>query len=98
MLDKKADTFHLMSASPIDFRRICACADIRSAVTACVSLKTCYRQNSYGLYIVERVREKIRKGKDSMIPYRILSGYKVISWNTFFIMVVYREKETDLFV
>lgn len=87
-----------MSASPIDFRRICACADIRPAVTACVSLKTCYRQNSYGLYIVEGDREKIRKGKDRMIPHGILSGYKVIYWNNFFIMVVYREKETDLFV
>lgn len=98
LLDKKADTLYLMSASPMSFRRIRACADIRSAVTVCVSLKTCYRQNSYGLYIVERVREKIRKGKDRMMICRILSGYKVIYWNSFFIMVVYREKGSFVIV
>lgn len=61
-------------------------------------LKPAIRQNSYSLYIVERVREKIRKGKDRMMVCRILSGYKVISWNSFFIMVVYREKESFMIV
>lgn len=97
-MDKKADTLYLMSASPIGFRHRDACAGAIPASYIFVSVKTCYRQNSYDLYIVEGVKEKIRKGKDSMIPYGILSGYKVIYWNGFFIMMVYREKESNLIV
>ena len=37
-------------------------------------LEPAIRQNSYGLYIVERAGDKIRKGEDSMTSYEILSG------------------------
>ena len=61
-------------------------------------LKPAIRQNSYGLYIVERSGNMIMECPDSILSVKMLSGREVIFRNRFFIMVVYREKEQFLFV
>lgn len=83
----------MMSASPIGFRHIDACAD----KTACYSLnilKPAIRQNSCGLYIVKSYGYKIIRRKDREREGASLSGWKVIYLNAFFIMTMYREKGT----
>lgn len=65
---------------------------INQRVTFCVFLKTCYRQNSCGLYIIEKYGEKIEKEKDRMMSDGMLSRWKVIYQDDFFIMIMYREK------
>lgn len=61
-------------------------------------LKPAIRQNSYGLYIVERSGNMIMERPDSILSVKMLSGRKVIFRNRFFIMVVYRERKQFLFV
>jgi len=63
-------------------------------VTVVYLLKPAIRQNSCGLYIVEKSGSKIIKDADRMLSGGMLSGCGVIYRNSFFIMVVYREKET----
>ena len=55
-------------------------------------LKPAIRQNSYGLYIVERSGNMIMGRPDSILSVKMLSGCGVIYGDPFFIMVVYREK------
>lgn len=61
-------------------------------------LKPAIRQNSYGLYIVERSGNMIMERPDSILSVKMLSGREVIFRNRFFIMVVYRERKQFLFV
>ncbi len=63
-MDKKADTSHLMSASPIGFRHRDACAGMMPAGYILYLLKPAIRQNSYGLYIVESFVGKIIRNSD----------------------------------
>lgn len=58
-MDKKSRHLSLMSASPMCFRHMNACADIKSAGYIFVSFTPAIRQNSYGLYIVESYADKI---------------------------------------
>lgn len=58
-VDKKADTLRLMSASPIAFRHRDACAGHMASGLHFVSFIPAIRQNSYGLYIVERLGDEI---------------------------------------
>lgn len=44
-----------------------ACADMKSAVTVLYFIKPAIRQNSYGLYIVEKCENKIMERIDSIL-------------------------------
>ncbi len=85
----------MMSASPIGYRRVKACAGYKtSGLQFGYFLKPAIRQNSCGLYIVKSYGYKIIKGEDRSPYGRILSGWEVISLHAFFIMTMYREKGT----
>lgn len=66
-MDKKADTSHLMSASPMGFRHRRACAGVIPAGYILYLLKPAIRQNSYGLYIVESCLDKIIRDSDRKV-------------------------------
>ncbi len=85
----------MMSASPIDFRRVKACAGYKtSGLQFGYFLKPAIRQNSCGLYIVKSYGYKIIRRKDREREGASLSDWKVIYLNAFFIMTMYREKES----
>ena len=64
-VDKKADISRLMSASPMGFRHMDACAGhMASGYNFLYLLKPAIRQNSYGLYIVESLGDEIIGNQD----------------------------------
>ena len=71
---------------------------LSSGYSCGVSLKPAIRQNSLTLYIIKKVERKIRGDTDRILYGGILSKYKGIYRNAFFIMTVYREKESLLIV